>query len=126
MAEKDLLRDDAPEVYTWFSAIATADWNVMRSLYDGGLHIDVSHPLRQTTALMEATRQGRTKVVEWLLHHGATPSFVAGVRATTARSSTGARLTGALDEQATNVAPAASTATRRQPTDRVPCMSVPL
>jgi ankyrin repeat protein len=76
--------DQVSKVYSWFSAVATADWNTMRSLFDGGLNIDVSHPLRQTTALMEATRQGRAKVVEWLLHHGAVPSFMAGTRTTTA------------------------------------------
>lgn len=76
--------DDNSKVYAWFSAVATADWNGMRNLHDSGLAIDVSHPLRQTTALMEATRQGRTKVVEWLLHHGAAPAFLAGVRQTSA------------------------------------------
>lgn len=77
-------KDEASRIYTWFSAVATADWNMMRSLHESGLNIDVSHPLRQTTALMEATRQGRAKVVEWLLHHGAAPAFSAGVRQTTA------------------------------------------
>ncbi|MFZ4124592.1 MAG: ankyrin repeat domain-containing protein [Rickettsiales bacterium] len=72
------------KVYAWFSAVTTADWNKMRSLHDDGLPIDVSHPLRQTTALMEATRQGRAKVVEWLLHHGASLVLLAGTRATTA------------------------------------------
>lgn len=81
MASKN---EDTSKVYAWFTAVATSDWNAMRSLHDSGLPIDVSHPLRQTTALMEATRQGRAKVVEWLLHHGAAPAFLAGVRATTA------------------------------------------
>ena len=79
-----LLNSDTSKVYAWFSAINTSDWNKMRSLHDDGLPIDVSHPLRQTTALMEATRQGRAKVVEWLLHHGAAPVFLTGTRATTA------------------------------------------
>ncbi|MBN8542811.1 MAG: ankyrin repeat domain-containing protein [Alphaproteobacteria bacterium] len=77
-------KDATNQAYAWFSAVTTADWNTMRSLHDGGLPIDVSHPLRQTTALMEATRQRRAKVVEWLLHHGASPVLLAGTRATTA------------------------------------------
>lgn len=76
--------EETSKIYAWFSAVATADWNTMRSLHDSGLNIDVSHPLRQTTALMEATRQGRSKVVEWLLHHGAAPAFLAGIRSTSA------------------------------------------
>ncbi len=75
---------DVSKIYAWFTAIATADWNEMRSLHAGGLSVDVSHPLRQTTALMEATRQGRSRTVEWLLHHGAAPALLAGLRATSA------------------------------------------
>jgi ankyrin repeat protein len=75
---------EVSRIYTWFTAVATADWNEMQNLLTGGLCVDVSHPLRQTTALMEATRQGRSRTVEWLLHHGAAPALLAGLRATSA------------------------------------------
>lgn len=75
---------DISKIYAWFTAVATADWNEMRSLHITGLSVDVSHPLRQTTALMEATRQGRVRTVEWLLHHGSAPALLAGLRATSA------------------------------------------
>jgi ankyrin repeat protein len=75
---------EVSRIYAWFTAVATADWNEMQNLLTGGLCVDVSHPLRQTTALMEATRQGRNRTVEWLLHHGAAPALLAGLRATSA------------------------------------------
>lgn len=75
---------EVSRIYAWFTAVATADWNEMQNLLSRGLSVDVSHPLRQTTALMEATRQGRPRTVEWLLHYGAAPALLAGLRATSA------------------------------------------
>lgn len=66
-------------VYAWFSAIVTEDTAVMEDLLLHGLDVDVPHPLRHTTALMEATRLGRTALVQWLLTRGAAPAFLCGL-----------------------------------------------
>ena len=66
-------------VYTWFSALATDDVALMEDLLTHGLPVDVPHPLRHTTALMEATRLGRTALVQWLLARGAAPAFLCGL-----------------------------------------------
>lgn len=51
----------------------------MEDLLAHGLPVDVPHPLRHTTALMEATRLGRTTLVSWLLSRGAAPAFLCGL-----------------------------------------------
>ena len=66
-------------VYAWFSAVVSDDVTLMEDLLTHGLSVDVPHPLRHTTALMEATRLGRTALVAWLLEHGATPAFLCGL-----------------------------------------------
>lgn len=66
-------------VYTWFSAISSEDTVVMEDLLMHGLPVDVPHPLRHTTALMEATRLGRATLVQWLLTRGAAPAFLCGI-----------------------------------------------
>lgn len=66
-------------VYAWFSAIVTEDTAMMDDLLAHGLEVDVPHPLRHTTALMEATRLGRTALVQWLLTRGAAPAFLCGL-----------------------------------------------
>jgi ankyrin repeat protein len=66
-------------VYAWFSAIIANDTPLMADLLAHGLPIDVPHPLRHTTALMEATRLGRTPLVAWLLENGAAPAFLCGM-----------------------------------------------
>lgn len=66
-------------IYGWFTAIGTEDTTLMDDLLTHGLEIDVPHPLRHTTALMEATRQGRTALVSWLLARGAAPAFPCGL-----------------------------------------------
>lgn len=68
-----------PRIYAWFSALLTDDVAVMQGLLANGLPIDVPHPLRHTTALMEASRLGRTAMVEWLLAHGAAPASLNGL-----------------------------------------------
>ncbi len=68
-----------PRIYAWFSALVLDDLRLMDDLLLHGLPIDVSHPLRHTTALMEATRLGRTATVEWLLNHGAAPALLNGM-----------------------------------------------
>ncbi len=67
-----------PRIYAWFSAMMLDDLTLMQDLIMHGLPIDVPHPLRHTTALMEATRLGRTTTVEWLLTHGAAPALLSG------------------------------------------------
>ena len=66
-------------VYAWFSALISEDIDLMNDLYAHGVPIDVFHPLRHTTALMEATRLGRTAIVEWLLRREAAPAFLCGM-----------------------------------------------
>ena len=66
-------------VYAWFSALITEDTQLMDDLHRYGVPVDVFHPLRHTTALMEATRLGRTAIVDWLLDHGAAPAFLCGM-----------------------------------------------
>jgi len=68
-----------PRIYAWFSGLMNNDFALMRDLYIHGLPIDIPHPLRHTTALMEASRLGRTAMVEWLLSHGAAPAFLSGM-----------------------------------------------
>lgn len=75
-------RQPAPaltRVYAWFSAIVADDLSLMEDLFTHGLPVDVPHPLRHTTALMEATRLGRTTLVTWLVSHGAAPTFLCGL-----------------------------------------------
>jgi ankyrin repeat protein len=66
-------------VYAWFSAIIADELELSADLLAHGLPIDVLHPLRHTTALMEATRLGRAGMVQWLIEHGATPTFLSGM-----------------------------------------------
>lgn len=68
-----------PRIYAWFSAIIANDIALMEDLLAHGLPVDVPHPLRHTTALMEATRLGRTTLVSWLLSRGAAPAFLCGL-----------------------------------------------
>ena len=65
-------------VYAWFSALVTNDLAMLEDLYTHGVPVDIFHPLRQTTALMEATRLGRAPLVEWFLARGASPAFLCG------------------------------------------------
>lgn len=64
--------------------MTSGDTDLMSDLMAHGITIDMLHPLRHTTALMEATRQGRTEMVQWLLNHGAAPAFLSGLPAATA------------------------------------------
>lgn len=70
---------DLTRAYAWFSALQSGDAELMAGLLAHGVPIDVPHPLRHTTALMEATRLGRTDLVHWLLEHGAAPAFLCGL-----------------------------------------------
>jgi ankyrin repeat protein len=67
----------------WFHFVAEGDVKGMQSLLGSGLEMEVLHPLRQTTALAEATRREQHDVVAFLLQHGAAPDFLCGTRATT-------------------------------------------
>lgn len=71
-------------VYAWFSAVIADDLEHTRDLLAHGVPIDVLHPLRHSTALMEATRLGRAGMVQWLIEHGATPTFLSGMPLATA------------------------------------------
>ncbi len=65
-------------IYAWFSAMANDDTDLLDDLLAYGFPIDTPHPLRHSTALMEATRLGRANMVQWLLDHGAAPAFLCG------------------------------------------------
>lgn len=67
-----------PAIDTWFAAIHSNDTDLLEDLLAQGVPVDVPHPLRHSTALMEATRLGRTGMVQWLLEHGAAPAFLCG------------------------------------------------
>lgn len=68
-----------PRVYAWFNAVNTSDLSLLADLTIHGVPIDILHPLRHTTALMEATRRSCTVTVEWLLAKGAAPAFLCGL-----------------------------------------------
>lgn len=65
--------------YAWFSAVMNNDADLLADLLAYGFPIDTPHPLRHSTALMEATRLGRAEMVQWLLNHGAAPAFLCGL-----------------------------------------------
>lgn len=79
MVKKTVTSPPLTRVYAWFSALITEDTALMEDLIVHGLPVDVPHPLRHTTALMEATRLGRTALVQWLLARGATPALLCGM-----------------------------------------------
>ena len=68
-----------PRIYAWFSAVTDDDMDLMEDLLIHGIPVDVPHPLRHTTALMEATRQGRMAMVKWLLDRHAAPALLCGM-----------------------------------------------
>ncbi|MES2983887.1 MAG: ankyrin repeat domain-containing protein [Pseudomonadota bacterium] len=68
-----------PRIYAWFSAVIADDRALLEDLLLHGVPVDVPHPLRHSTALMEATRLGRATLVHWLLDHGAAPVFLSGL-----------------------------------------------
>lgn len=71
------------QVYRWFNAVTNEEMDVLEAALDAGIAPDVLHPLRHTTALMEATRLGRASAAMWLLAHGAAPGLLCGSRSTT-------------------------------------------
>ena len=66
-------------IYAWFSAVANDDLTLLDDFLAHGVPIDAPHPLRHSTALMEATRLGRAGMVQWLLERGAAPAFLCGL-----------------------------------------------
>lgn len=70
--------------YAWFSALLNDDTTQLDALLAHGVPIDTIHPLRHSTALMEATRLGRAGTVQWLIERGATPAFLCGLPPATA------------------------------------------
>lgn len=70
--------------YAWFAAVQADDTELMNDLLLHGVSIDTLHPLRHSTALMEATRLGRTRLVQWLIEQGAAPAFLCGLPMRTA------------------------------------------
>ena len=68
-----------PRIYAWFSAVVSNDTDLLDDLLAHGVPIDIAHPLRHSTALMEATRLGRAGLVQWLLERGASPAFLCGL-----------------------------------------------
>lgn len=71
---------DIHDIYRFFSAMLNEDCEALEQTIHAGLPVDSLHPLRHTTALMEATRLGRIKSAKWLLDHGAAPGFLSGTR----------------------------------------------
>lgn len=65
-------------VYAWFGAIQAEDITLLNDLLAHGVPINVRHPLRHSTALMEAACRGRATTVQWLLEQGAAPGFLGG------------------------------------------------
>lgn len=76
-------KTDHNRVYQWFNSVITEDTASLDALLAHGLPIDVRHPLRHSTALMEATRRGRIAQVQWLLEQGASPVLLSGRPAST-------------------------------------------
>jgi ankyrin repeat protein len=72
------------EVQHWFTAIVRSDLDAIRSAHANGLPIETIHPIRQTTALVEASRRGLDTVVGLLLDLGAAPDLLCGRKQTTA------------------------------------------
>ena len=68
-----------PRIYAWFSGLIANDTTLLDELLAHGLPVDVQHPLRHTTALMEAVRLNRAPLVTWLLAHGATAGLPCGM-----------------------------------------------
>lgn len=68
-----------PRIYAWFAAVLADDTVLLTDLLAHGVPIDAPHPLRHSTALMEATRLGRAGMVQWLLEHGASAAFLCGM-----------------------------------------------
>ena len=66
-------------INAWFSAVADDDVDLLDDFLVHGVPIDAPHPLRHSTALMEATRRGRADMVQWLLERGAAPAFLCGL-----------------------------------------------
>lgn len=66
-------------IYAWFSAVGNNDIDLLDDFLAHGVPIDAPHPLRHSTALMEATRLGRAGMVQWLLERGAAPAFLCGL-----------------------------------------------
>lgn len=83
-----MIRETTPpalsRAYAWFAAIQADDTALLSDLLLHGVSIDTLHPLRHSTALMEATRLGRARLVQWLVEQGAAPAFLCGLPMRTA------------------------------------------
>lgn len=64
----------------WFHAVTQNDAEAIRQFVARGFDIEGLHPLRQTTALAEATRRGQHDIALLLLQLGAAPDFLCGAR----------------------------------------------
>ena len=71
-------------VQRWFSAIARGDEETIIDMYQDGISLETVHPIRQTTALVEASRRGLEATAEKLIQLGASPDSLCGRRQTTA------------------------------------------
>jgi len=78
MPQRSPAAQQMTRAYSWFSAFISNDTEMMLGLLAHGMPVDVLHPLRHTTALMEAARLGRTDMVEWLIEHGADADRLCG------------------------------------------------
>lgn len=68
-----------PQIYAWFTAITSRDTDTLERLLRAGVAVDCTHPLRHSTALMEATRIGYIDIVQWLLDNAASPDILSGL-----------------------------------------------
>lgn len=78
MNAQPTLENALPRLYAWFTAVHDNDTVLLEDLHAHGVPVDTLHPLRHSTALMEATRLGRATTVRWLLEQGAAPAFLCG------------------------------------------------
>lgn len=71
--------DALSRIYAWFSSLAQGDLATLTKLVQQHVPVEVPHPLRHTTALMEATRRNHMATVAWLLEQGANPLHGCGI-----------------------------------------------
>ena len=80
----DTITEIPAPVQRWFSAVVRSDIETINQMHRDGIAIDTIHPIRQTTALVEAARRGLEATAEALIALGAAPDTLCGRRQTTA------------------------------------------
>ena len=67
----------------FFAAACAGDVELVRHHLDAGVDVDFVHPELQSTALVAAIEEGRSEVAMLLLDHGASPTLLSPLEATT-------------------------------------------